>query len=365
MAYRWGVTRVFRRVGIASRSLASACLAVGLVGGVLLASGAIGDPAGAAPVTSDGPGADGALLAAMRIPATLPDPIFRPPPRPKTVDAAVPRAVRAILGGVSGDKPLPYFDGCHVPLGGHMTSASCLYGNLASKTTIALYGDSHLLAWFPAVLRLAQDRGWRVLDLTMSACIPADIVPYAPGTGIMRSCQAWRKAAIAKLARYRPAVLLVSGTRGFETVNGSGSVITGTARTKAWTAGMARTRRKRVPIAGRVIMLADTPVSSLNSPAACLAAHPLHSIACAQPVLHAVNYPWLNTELHAAIVGHAAFIDAERWVCPSSPCPEVIGSYVVHRNAGHITASFNRTLWHRLETAILAIRASTTWIVGP
>ena len=96
-----------------------------------------------------------------------------------------------------------------------------------------------------------------------------------------------------------------------------------------------------------------------------MAANPRHEIKCATPLASAIAYSWLNTEYHVALAKQVAFIDAERWVCPSSPCPEVIGSYVVHRNAGHITASFNRTLWPRLETAILAIRASKTWIVGP
>jgi hypothetical protein len=292
-------------------------------------------------------------------------PVIKPPPRPRTLDAVVPSAVRKILGSVSGDLPMPYFDGCHVSQGGRMTSATCLYGNLASKTTIALYGDSHMLAWFPAVLRLAQDRGWRVLSLTMSACVPADIIPYSHTAGIMHACQAWRKAAIAKLARFHPAVLLVTGTRGFATVNSAGRVLAGRAKSNAWIAGMKRTLARLTPVAGRVIMVADTPETRFASPATCLRAHLLHELACATPVSFAVNYTWLNIELHVALARHAGFIDAERWICPTSPCPMVIGTRVVYRNKGHITAVFNHTLWRKLETAILAIRAGKVSIVGP
>jgi hypothetical protein len=114
-----------------------------------------------------------------------------------------------------------------------------------------------------------------------------------------------------------------------------------------------------------VILVADTPASRLSSPPSCLAAHPAHELACSTPVKLAVNYAWLNVELHVALASHVAFIDAERWVCPTSPCPAVIGTHVVFRNPGHVTAAFNRTLWRKLETAVLAIRAGTKTIVGP
>lgn len=199
----------------------------------------------------------------------------------------------------------------------------------------------------------------------MSACVPADIIPSTGSGTVMTACQTWRKAAIAKLTRIHPAVLLVTGTRGFATVNSHGTVLKGTARTNAWIAGMKRTLTRLKPIAGRVILMADTPNSRFSSSASCLRAHLLHELACATPVLSAVSYTWLNVEFHVALATHTAFIDTERWVCPTSPCPAVIGTHVLYRNAGHITATFNRLLWRKLETAVLAIRAGTVTIVGP
>ena len=242
-----------------------------------------------------------------------------------------------------------------------MTSRSCLYGNLGSRTTIALFGDSHALAWFPAVLRFARDRGWRVLNLTMSACIPADIVPYSPSThSVMTACRTWRTAAIAKLVKLRPAIIIVTGTRGFATINSHGTLLTGPARTAAWVAGMKRTLAKLRPAAGRVIVMADTPNSRFSSPASCIASHPRSELACATPVSRAISYAWLNTEYHTALAMGVGFIDPERWVCPTSPCPAIIGFRVVHRNPGHLTASFMDTLWRRLKLTVMADLARTT-----
>lgn len=280
----------------------------------------------------------------------------------------MPSRVLASLGGVWSDRPLPYHDGCHVSMGGRLPARSCYYGNLSSPVTIALYGDSHALAWFPAVLRYANEKGWRVLNLTMSACIPADVIPYYPATGsVMTACQAWRKAAIARLARVRPTVIIVAGTRGFSTIDSSGRVLTGSARTSAWVAGMKRTLTKLIPLTRRVVLLADIPISRLDNPAGCLAAHPGSRLACATSISYAISYSWLNTEYHVALAKGVGFANPERWVCPSSPCPLVIGNHVAYRNKGHLTASFVATLSWKLGGAVTAelARAPTPSPPGP
>jgi hypothetical protein len=113
------------------------------------------------------------------------------------------------------------------------------------------------------------------------------------------------------------------------------------------------------------MLIADTPNSRFSNPPGCIAAHPLHELACTTPVTKAVSYAWLNTEFHVALYKHVAFIDAERWVCPTSPCPLVRGNFVVYRNPGHITARYSATMWRKLEGAVLAVFANPRVIVGP
>ena len=245
--------------------------------------------------------------------ATSPPTTITPPTRAATADAAVPSSVLASLSGVPNDVPTPYTDGCHVGTGGSLPSKACLYGHTSSSTTIALYGDSHAVAWFPALLRVVNDRGWRLLSVTMSGCVPADIAPYNTSTrSISAACVAFRKAAIARMTKYHPAVIVVAGTRGFETIDSTGRVLTGTARTTAWIAGMKRTLAKLIPISSRVVMLADTPNSRFSNPAGCVAANPKHELACATPLGTAINNAWLNTEYGVALAKHVAFIDATR-----------------------------------------------------
>jgi SGNH domain (fused to AT3 domains) len=291
-----------------------------------------------------------ARVPALGVPTSQPTvPVVRPP----TPDGPVPANLQPTLANARQDYPQPYLDGCHTGENGKASIGTCLYGNLNSTTTIALFGDSHALAWFPAVERIAELQGWRLLSLTMSACSPADIRIWIPAwKRVSTECTKWREHAINRLVKERPAIILVAGTRGFELADSSGNVLSGDARTRAWEVGMQHTLARLIPAAGRVILIADTPLSRVDPPV-CLAQHPTSVLACATPVAYAINQTWLGEEQRAAGQAGAGFIDPSLWVCPSSPCPVVLGHFLIFRNPGHLTATFAATLARRLDRAIL------------
>ncbi len=315
--------------------------------------------------TAAGSAAASGSPAATVTPTAAPAPlVVTEPTRQPATDSAVPAGLNPSLGGADGDMPLTYFDHCHNQMDQPPSTSSCLYGNLSSKTTIALFGDSHALSWFPAFSRLAQDKGWRLLSLTMSACTPADIPAWnSAWNRVMPNCPIWRKQAIAELVRMHPDIIVVAGTRGFATVDDSGQVATGDFRTRMWIQGMKRTLKQLEPATGHVIYLADLPLARVV-PAACISAHMKSILACATPIEQAINYPWLNTEITTAASVGADFIDPERWVCPTSPCPPVLGNLLVFRDQGHLTATFAGALWKKMELAVLrAIAQPTTTLI--
>jgi hypothetical protein len=283
---------------------------------------------------------------ASALPATV-----EPPERAQTEPRAVPAALLERVGSAAATMPRPYTDGCH---GGSPWNAKCFYGDRRSTTTIALFGDSHALAWFPALEPVAEKRGWRLLNLTSSACVPAWIISMSPFTkGVMRDCLAWRKRAIERLVEVRPDILLVTGTRGLRMFDASGREVTGRARVSAWQRGMEITLRKLARASDRVVLVADTPNSAFASPGQCLARHPRNHVRCATPAHRAVNSTWLNAELAAANETKSGFINPERWVCPTDPCPEVIHGRLVHRNGSHLTVEFAAAQAGRFERALL------------
>ncbi len=274
-------------------------------------------------------------------------------PTRQTPDGPVPANLSPALADARADLPGAYRDRCHVQQDGGRPKGDCIYGDPDGKTRIVLFGDSHALSWFPAMERMATDRGWRLLDLTMSACSPADIPAWNPSLkSVVPACEEWRTWALDRIAEERPDVVVVAGTRGFATVDADGKVVAGDARTAAWEAGMARTFDRLRASAGRVILLADTPRSAVDPPV-CLSAHPTSTISCATPVDEALDPDWKAVERGAAAAGGAGFIDPTPWVCPTSPCPAVIGDLLVYRDGGHITATYSAALAGRLERAVL------------
>lgn len=280
--------------------------------------------------------------------------------RPASPDGPVPANLQPSLGLAKTDRALSYLDGCHTEEDLPASTAPCLYGDLGSSTTIVLFGDSHALSWFPAVNRAATAMGWRLLSLTMSACSPADIPAWNPTyQSVMKNCTSWRESTIKRIVSVHPEIVLVAGTRGFATVNSSGHMLTGAARSAAWHDGMIRTLDQLKAGANHVILLADTP-AALVDPPVCLSAHPNSILACATPVDKAIDADWQIAERGVVIEEDIALIDPSAWVCPTSPCPVVLGNLLIYSDPGHITATFSAALSHRMKTAILAIIATPT-----
>jgi len=141
----------------------------------------------------------------------------------------------------------------------------------------------------------------------------------------------------------KPKMIFVAGTRGFTTVDGDMNLILGDARTATWEAGMVRTLDDLKRAANLVVYLADTPVSSVDSPT-CLRAHRSSIAACATPYAKAVSAKWLAEEQHAATTEGVIWIDPTPWICSTEPCSPLSGKYIIYVDSGHLTASFARTL---------------------
>src|SRR3974390_2640865 len=105
-------------------------------------------------------------------------------------------------------------------MNGQNGGGACVYGDPSAPVTIALFGDSHALAWFPAVQQVAKDRGWRLVNVTMSTCWPAAIPIWVSAWERLSSeCTSWREQAIAKLVALKPTIVLVTGSRWFATTD--------------------------------------------------------------------------------------------------------------------------------------------------
>jgi hypothetical protein len=260
------------------------------------------------------------------------------------VDRAVPLNMVPSISFAKNDRPKPYVDRCHTQQNLSRSLSTCEYGNLKSKTSIVLFGDSHALSWFPAIEKLAIAKRWKLISLTMSSCWPASIPAWNSTTNmLMENCNIWRESTLNDLISIKPKAIFVSGTRGFSTVNAKNQILLGSDRTASWENGM-RTTLARLRLATQnLIYISDTPISIVDVPE-CLRLHPRSIAACATPFGKSVSLDWLAEDEKVASVENATWVDPTSWICTTNPCSPLVGKYEIFVDKGHLTASFAATL---------------------
>jgi len=271
---------------------------------------------------------------------------------PVLADAPVPNNLKPTLSLIKSDRPTPYKDRCHVQQNLIASNNPCVYGDLNSKTTIVLFGDSHALSWFPAIERLALAKHWKLLSLTMSSCWPADIPAYNPKTKTtMDNCGLWRKNTLDQILNINPSWIFVTGTKGFATTNQSGDLAVEPDRTTIWQAGMTRTLQSLKAASSRVIYIGDTPNSIFDVPT-CLAANLKNYANCATPFWNAADTDWTLIESAVARNVGVTFIDPTFWVCKSDPCSPLDANRQIYIDATHLSTTFSVTLERPLWAAV-------------
>ena len=268
------------------------------------------------------------------------------------VDRAIPFNLLPAIDAAKSDRPKPYKDRCHTQQNLEKSTNACDYGDIQSKTTIILFGDSHALSWFPAIERLALAKHWHLESLTMSSCWPADIPAWNSTTNeLMDNCPLWRADTLNDIIAFKPLMVFVAGTRGFATIDKNLKVATGDSRTAIWEAGMARTFAKLKKATQKIVYLSDTPISQYDVPL-CLQQHRTSIENCSTPFAKAVSTSWLQEEKRVADIAGVTWIDPTPWICSTDPCSPLSGRYQIFVDMGHLTSSFAWTLEKPLWTSI-------------
>jgi SGNH domain (fused to AT3 domains) len=234
----------------------------------------------------------------------------------------LPVNLRPSLAAAAADSPRVYADGCHAKPATVRPASRCAYGDLASNRTMVLFGDSHAAQWFPALMRIALDRHWRLVSLTKSGCTAADATIWSDLLQrAYTECDAWRRAAITRIGALRPALVVVSSTYVYRLTDSHAT----------WRAAWARTFAALSP--APVAVLSDTPTMNVQVPE-CLSQHPVP--ACNRDVTATVRQP--QRRILAAFGGKVTVIDPVPWLC-STVCPTVLGNLLVYRDSTHLTTA--------------------------
>ena len=245
-----------------------------------------------------------------------------------------------------GDKPHIYRENCVIKEGvtdpGH-----CVYGDPASTTVLALFGDSHAAQWFPALEQLALGERWKLAVYVKSGCPTADV--RIRKTYLDQECVVWRRKVAAQLGTEHPTMLVMSSTA----YDPGGSDVR-VARDVAWKRGLTATLDALRPSAEQLLIIGDTPLPAHEIPN-CLSANPRGVRHCMAARKAAINQPRLQLERDLAATYHGDFVDTSDWLCGTTDCPVIEGNIVMYRDNNHISATMSRYLAPFLQAAVVPL----------
>ncbi|MFI5491044.1 acyltransferase family protein [Actinoplanes sp. NPDC051859] len=280
---------------------------------------------------------------------------FQPEGLPAEIAAAtrapgVPANLTPTLAKATKDKPRYYREDCSGAFDDPEVKKPCAYGDLTSKTTVVLYGDSHAGHWFPALEAAAHQRHWKLVVVAKSACTAADGMIFLPQLKReFTECVQWRKDAWRYIRSLRPAKVLMSST--YPTLKLLG--VTGNLDVE-YVAAWQRSLRAVSTPGAEVYFMNDTPWLKASTPE-CLSEHMDDPMACGRERRSAIAEPARRKLVADAMrAGGATVIDPTPWFCTATDCPPIVGNTLVYRDQHHVTTAYSRLLAPQLGAALAA-----------
>ena len=243
---------------------------------------------------------------------------------------------RPAIDDVAADKGVMDTDRCIARREARRSVISrCTYGHAKAGKTLVLMGDSHALQYGPALIRLAEQRGWRLIALMRQSCVAAQV-------NYERTCDAWRNNTMKKIVRrIRPDLVVIStGTVGRYRVNRNGRKLTRRQSEPFLKRGMVKTLSRIRRSGARAAVIQDQAIAP-SGILDCLRSQPAPECSFRGGGRKARG----DFDARAArSVKGVKLIDPFPRLCPGGTCPAVAGDIIVYRDIYHLSATYAETL---------------------
>ncbi len=239
--------------------------------------------------------------------------------------------------------PKFYQEGCDVSLYGTATPDGCEYGSVGASESIVLFGDSHAGHWFPALQRVADASGAKLLPFVKDACPSVSLDMFndmlaRPYT----ECTQWRRRSLDGIVQLRPRVVVLSNNSAYVAIHPKRSQVT----PAAWQAGLRATASRLTAAGIRVVVITDIPRGDDGT--ICLARQawdPIFGQDCSYQLASALNPAARSAEAQAvAGLSGVTLVSMNDSVCSTPICPVRRGDTILYRDTGHLTVAFSRSL---------------------
>lgn len=230
-------------------------------------------------------------------------------------------------------------------------------GSNPAAPRIALVGDSEAQTWSIAVDAVARHTGYSALVMGKTECTMADLLTQVPySKGAYTSCPAFRKWAFAKIAAFKPNILIISTlAEQFNTVSGK------PISPSAYTAALEKTI-KSLEAPGRQVYVTNDPPHQNIAPPVCLAAHSSNFKGCETSLPDSLENDgvWQSALQTATTKAGASLINVTPWFCNQNSCPLVVHNIDVYLDYGHMTSTYGAYLSNVLQAALRITNACTS-----
>jgi peptidoglycan/LPS O-acetylase OafA/YrhL len=247
----------------------------------------------------------------------------------------------------------PLHPGCQAKAAG-TDVVSCDLGVDASQAseTVAIVGDSHATAWFPALEALAKDRGWRIKTYTKSSCpvtAAVRILASEKTDSNQRDCLAWGQKVARDLAADKDVSTIFAASYStafsFESPGNKSFKIPAVD-------GFVEVWRQWLAAGKQLVVFEDVPRTTGEYVPTCLARQK-DALACAITVDKAIPSNTAITNAARAMSGEGVKrIVLRDQFCDDKICYPVVGSMIVYRDFSHISAEYARALAPYIATQL-------------
>jgi hypothetical protein len=242
--------------------------------------------------------------------------------------APVPKNLAPSLPTLRADNQHVHYglsNSCQPRFGTGVTSPICKLGDMSSRRTVVLFGDSHAQMWASAMIPIAQAQRFALVVMAKPGCAVTAIDVNTQAW----PCKSWYDWALTQTRKLHPAATIVS------------DLITDSTSTSGIADTVADLRQELTAVP-RGVLLADPPGQS-QSVAACLSKAGANLGTCSTTLPS--SYVTLTEDLEALIEQtHRKVIPVEQWFCSHDICPGVVDNTAVMRDVNHMTPQYSASL---------------------
>ena len=222
---------------------------------------------------------------------------------------------------------------------------------------VVLFGDSHALQYGPTMIRLAREKGWRLVGLIRQGCVIAQVK-------LDEVCDKWRRNTMRRIIqREKPGLVVISSaTTARYKVTRKGRKLSREDSQPHLIHGMKKTLQRLRNSGAKVVVIRDQ-VRAPFVPADCL-----RKKGTAKPSRCAFRPSPRGHHAFDAKAGRAVnrvkVIDPLPKLCPKRgkkrKCPVVRDNVLVYRDSYHFSATYARKLSNWLDRKLPTQAAEAT-----